>query len=209
MKSKMDQIYKNWNIEVGSPREFFREVQDIFLASGYTITAQQEPSLARSAMPGVSEFTGHVTSSAPFRKGSPWVAFVGLIMALGALYLFVKSIQAFSVVQIAEAFFLLVIGWAAMKASARRGTISTELRITGEAYQSRALAKPTATTAHERSGLYSRAKLILLLRFDIEPPAKVLENARLNCSSLESEVDNIVSKYVILRDKMLSDGASG
>jgi len=217
----LDYIYKNWNIEVGSPREFFGEIHDTFLQCGYAITEEKEPSLSRTAMTNVAEFEGYITSSSAFRSQSLSTLLVGgalFFLGLGLLWESVhpaisaasglSSFSSYLVFEIVVGFILLGIGWSTIKASTKNGTISTTLKISGEAYQSRASARPDATTAHERSGIYSRAKLVLLLTMDVQPPESTLEGVRSSCSQLQSKVDRVASRYVILRDKMLSDSSS-
>ncbi len=89
-----NQSFKNpisWNVEVGSPREFFREMQDLFLTNGYSISETKEPTLTGTAMENVAEFDGYLVSSDTFGYTRLPILIAGLVTALVSAVLFLPT----------------------------------------------------------------------------------------------------------------------
>jgi len=208
-----DHIVKSWNVEVGSPREFFREVLVVFLASGYSITEQREPSLGQTAMQNVAEFNGAIRSSERYKERVPPVLLlVGLLMFFSGLWLLYEVVRSLSSApywmlgsEFVGGIFLALVGWGIIRPTS--GTIWTTLKMTGEAYQSRTSARMEANIAQERSGIYSRATLTLLFTSDFKADKRALQWAASKSSSLAERIDAVTSRYVILRDAMLLDSS--
>lgn len=213
----MQESFKNpvsWNVEVGSPREFFRELQDLFTSCGYEVSDSQEPSLTTTAMQNVAEFDGHLQASELFEirnstmRIAGWViASVGLIVFLVGLGSLTPSASNFLFVLIVTVA-LLFLGYKINASSIRVGVLNTVLKISGEAYQAKASATPVETKTHERSGLYSRARLSLALTWDppeLYPPGQVGTIAKDKFNNLRASIGQIASRYVILKDQMLSE----
>lgn len=210
-------ISKRWDIEVGSPREFFREIKDSFVDLQIGISNGKDPTLTNMAFGRAAEFDGWVQSGiASYRIYRIPLLIAGIILTSISIWLLVdygqqtaSYLSSFSpappidIVLVILGFALLVIGIGLIRNSFPIGQISIIARLSGEAYQSKASAAPDEIVSHERAGIYSQTRLELFMKISEKPPPQLLERAEKNASYLAERFSSVISKYKILRDDML------